>query len=483
MPPTKEHLQAVFESLLKAMVNQRIKTWSEETGATKALTVRLGEVPAERRRLWIDQIKAVIKALPGGLGALVAQLGDSVGVAIKAAEQVKYAQLTDADVHPAANDQVKITLEAFLYATPIVVALDHALDGFTKEIDQYLLRAVEVETWLAARKQWCTNSRTELEVLVVEVDDLLAQVDALALTPFLTAWTAPVVKFRKAAGVVLGTPLATVWADADAALCTNFTLPAAQQRSAIEAVVGGAGSAAQQARMQLYGSVIHLDADTLRRLQPLGAAAPPLKTACTAMTQFYGTPWIICLGTIDSAAGLTRVLTHAANKDVVKALRNAAAKGSTVPQLSKAFDLMLSIPHWEDACIALNSLDAPEIACPDGVVAMSWVKIGSSWVPRAFSMQTAGLETDMACLKHMRQETGVKPSSAKLTLYFAELVAACREAVKRWNAAGQPAKFECAGINLGVGTWTIHVRWSFGSPQVFHVDSGYEQSAWVKHAN
>jgi hypothetical protein len=87
----------------------------------------------------------------------------------------------------------------------------------------------------------------------------------------------------------------------------------------------------------------------------------------------------------------------------------------------------------------------------------------------------------MACLKHMSQETGTNPSPAKLELYFAELVTACRKAKDQWITAGRPQSLACAGITPGVGKWNIHIRLLFGKPQIFHVDSGYAASEWVKH--
>ncbi|MEV7061165.1 hypothetical protein AB0N95_37715, partial [Streptomyces microflavus] len=69
--------------------------------------------------------------------------------------------------------------------------------------------------------------------------------------------------------------------------------------------------------------------------------------------------------------------------------------------------------------------------------------------------------TDMACLKHMTQELGPNLSEAKLTHYFAELVAACRIAQDQWASAadlprGQPVQKVGLGQSAEVSGGTRH---------------------------
>ncbi|XQE77620.1 hypothetical protein ACN24L_00735 [Streptomyces microflavus] len=160
----------------------------------------------------------------------------------------------------------------------------------------------------------------------------------------------------------------------------------------------------------------------------------------------------------------------------MKPFKLVAPLHCTTVQLSKAFSVLATVADWEEACIALNSAWT-EIPVPGGVTPMTWLRIGSWWFPWAFSV--GGMETDMACLKHMAQELGPNLSEAKLTRYFAELVAACRIAQDQWASAGRPAKLECPGITPGVGTWKIIIKLSHGKPQIYHVDSQYKKSAWA----
>lgn len=94
------------------------------------------------------------------------------------------------------------------------------------------------------------------------------------------------------------------------------------------------------------------------------------------------------------------------------------------------------------------------------------------------------METGPACLKHMKEETGATPSPNKLTRYFTELSNACVLACTQWRQAGKPPTIQVhVQVAQGVATWNIHVRNLYGKPQVFHVDSGYAKSPWVKHPN
>ncbi|MFE7385296.1 hypothetical protein ACFU9F_33585 [Streptomyces zhihengii] len=474
-PPTDEHMRTALEPLLRALLNETIKSWTTQTGATKSLDARLAHLAPERRAIWIAEIKKVVIALRAKLLPLTAQLAGSVDAALVNAKQVKYANLTDDQV-VAADPTTLSILDSFLHATPIMAALDIALQGLSDEVTAYVTRSQSVETWLAGRKQWCAQEYGELDILVQQVDATLHTIDTLQLGPFLTVWTGPVITFHKAAAVVLATPLDNGWKNADTALCAAFTEPEAALKQTVGAVVDTLGSAANGARTQLCGSVFRLTDDMLQRLAPLATMTPPLKSACIAMAAGYGEPWLLCLSSLATPQEFTQVLTHCDDKYVMKPFRLVAPPPCTTVQLSKAFSVLATVANWEDACIALNSAWT-EIPVPEGVTPMTWVRIGSWWVPWAFSV--GGMETDMACLKHMAQELGPTLSETKLTRYFAELVAACRIAQDRWTSAGRPAKLECPGITPGVGTWKIIIKLSHGKPQIFHVDSQYKKSAWV----
>lgn len=474
-PPTDEHMRTALEPLLRALLNETIKGWATKTGATKSLDARLAHLAPERRAIWIAEIKKVVLTLRAKLVPLTAQLAGSVDAALVNAKQVKYANLTDDQVVAADLTTLSI-LDSFLHATPIMAALDIALQELSDEVTAYVTRSQSVETWLAGRKQWCVQEYGELDILVQEVDATLHTIDALQLGPFLTVWMGPVTKFRKAAAVMLATPLDSVWQNADTALCTAFSQSEATLKQTVGAVVDTLGSEANGARTQLCGSVFRLTDDMLQRLAPLATMAPSLKSACTAMATDYGEPWLLCLSSLAAPEEITQVLTHCANKLVMKPFKLVAPPHCTALQLSKAFSVLATVADWEEACIALNSAWT-EIPVPGGVTPMTWLRIGSWWVPWAFSV--GGMETDMACLKHMTQELGPNLSETKLTRYFAELVAACRIAQDQWASAGRPAKLECPGITPGVGTWKIIIKLSHGKPQIYHVDSQYKKSAWV----
>lgn len=111
------------------------------------------------------------------------------------------------------------------------------------------------------------------------------------------------------------------------------------------------------------------------------------------------------------------------------------------------------------------------INLPQNVTVIGWRAVGPIMYPLGFS--TGQFSTDLACLKHVKHETGNAPTKVKLSAYFAEIVLACTAAknVGVGSYKGRPVN--------GRASWNIEVKTGTdGKPEIFHVDSGYRKSPW-----
>jgi hypothetical protein len=223
----------------------------------------------------------------------------------------------------------------------------------------------------------------------------------------------------------------------------------------------------------------YLDDDLVAALSCIAGLPQAQRTACESYANSYGTPWVLCLATLEPPQ-IGALLERCTFASVKTALTKKCPVGKV--QAGAVWQAMglLADPavDWQIACGKVNAMNHTQIALPGGVTAFGWIGVGAAWLPRAFGV--GAVTTDMACLKHVAQELGASPSVAKAQAYFADLVAACAEAAKAWSANGRPASVQCPGIDINGVLWNIHVRSRFGKAEVFHVDSGYGKSPWVK---
>ncbi|MFF0517365.1 hypothetical protein ACFYTC_01555 [Actinomadura nitritigenes] len=130
-----------------------------------------------------------------------------------------------------------------------------------------------------------------------------------------------------------------------------------------------------------------------------------------------------------------------------------------------------------DGWAAIAKGTSLEIKLPHQCTAYGWVTINGTRMPRAFS--TPSFATDLACMKHCKQELGAKPTPQKMEAYFAELFGACAQAVAAWNNNDRPDMYPVI-LQGAVARWRIVVG-SNGSRTVHHIDSGYDKSPWIEH--
>jgi hypothetical protein len=122
----------------------------------------------------------------------------------------------------------------------------------------------------------------------------------------------------------------------------------------------------------------------------------------------------------------------------------------------------------EKAVMRVNT----RIELKDAIKTAGWQPVNGFDCPKAFSIES--VETDAACIKHVVEEVGHNPSSAKLARYFIEMAEACLLAGKQWNSSHSNLTIKPPG---GVATWHISIGVQ-GKKIVHHIDSGYAKSLW-----
>ncbi|MGR7002222.1 hypothetical protein ACU686_36405 [Yinghuangia aomiensis] len=342
-------------------------------------------------------------------------------------------------------------------------------------------QSTDVEAHRTHTLAMCTSALTQLAATVTDANGAVDYIATLGLTEILAPLTAPLLKHRAVATPLLQISIVHLGQQIDTRLTASFMCTAAEQKQGITEICTAPSTDLVNAHLNLSGSITLVRPEVVDRFSCLSGMGTQALSTCTSLVGFYGKPWLETPRRAGAEEEIGQVLTHCQNTTILPALKKKVPAKSTVLELSKAVGILAwTDEDWTTVCAAINKLGYTEIPLPATVTAVTWIPIHQSWVPRAFC--TASMETDLACLKHMKQETGTTPSANKLTLYFAELSNACVLACTQWRQAGKPGSIEVQ-VAQGVATWNIHVRNLYGKPQVFHVDSGYAKSPWVKRPN
>ena len=147
------------------------------------------------------------------------------------------------------------------------------------------------------------------------------------------------------------------------------------------------------------------------------------------------------------------------------------------------FATLLGLLATRPLAAALFYMGQDEVTVPPGVKVMGWVNLNNSRVRFPMAFSKSGYTTDPVCLKHYEEMGGGKDatgvSAAKMSNYFADLVAACDLAFIEFKK-GKAKEFL---VGVGRGQWKIIFKSSPEGPQVFHADSRYEGSYWTTHAS
>ncbi|MGF7031698.1 hypothetical protein J2T17_002612 [Paenibacillus mucilaginosus] len=192
-----------------------------------------------------------------------------------------------------------------------------------------------------------------------------------------------------------------------------------------------------------------------------------------SMINIYGIKWLETIATITETEKIHNALTRLEIPDIVTALKKKVKPGVDASKLFEMFEILGSKDdNFEVLKQLTNAFNY--ISIPKNVSVTSWKNISNFLFPASFSM--GHLETDELCMKHSEEEVGKDPSKEKLEKYFLELVEACEEARINWNNQNQPP----TGDYYIKSYWHIIMKNIEGRPQVFHIDSGYKKSPWVK---
>ncbi|MBO2449425.1 hypothetical protein J4573_20150 [Actinomadura barringtoniae] len=162
--------------------------------------------------------------------------------------------------------------------------------------------------------------------------------------------------------------------------------------------------------------------------------------------------------------------------DIQQEFVNQVPARSSSPLIVRFMELACTGTDVKDSCIKIIQGPKNAITVAKEVTPFGWQLIGDVRFPRAFSKGT--VSTDDACIKHVAEEVGPGATAAKLQKYFEEMVVACVEAGKLFTQGGQ-VPMSAYTIECAVGVWNIMIGTS-GQKKIFHIDSGYEKSNWVK---
>ncbi|MFF7251001.1 hypothetical protein ACFZBU_44915 [Embleya sp. NPDC008237] len=482
-PANEAELKPALHAVLRGQANSAMQKWKDN--ANQQVDAQLAHIAdPTRRALWKAQMVALIDHLAKEMFEdLKVLFEDSVKDALAELSSVRHDDIMCADVTGARlRTATKDRLGAFTSSTKLMNSLLAALPSADAKLTAFAQRSTTVELHRTTALASYTAAFDELAATVAEADAAVLCIGSFQLTAILEPLTVPLVKHRNVAVPLLQVTPVRLGEQIDVQLGTSHTLSEDQQKQQITNLCTAPISAVVTANLNLCGSVSLVRPEVVDRFTCLSGMGTPALKACTSMVAFYGKPWLMCIGGLEPEE-IAQVLVHCQNSTILAALKKRMPAKSTTLELSKAVNVLAwRGVDWDFVCATIHKLGYVEIQCPGGVTALTWIPIHESWVPRAFC--TASMETDLACLKHMKEETGKAPSGAKLTMYFAELVAACVEACAQWRHAGRPADFKVVvQPEHGVAVWTIRVRNLYGKPQVFHVDSGYAKSPWVKHPN
>lgn len=451
-----------------------IPRWAGEQ--LKNLDTLLAALPAGRRAQWVAMLRELLRARSNALvAALKLHLDTSVTVTLAELRKSSHGLMLS-DVQPLTASTEQYIGDQFAYASMLWTQVEEKLAEFQGEVAGYVERAVRVEQTVTLCLTNAGKERDRLAQTLQTAKTLTVEVTVLDLTLYVGPLLDPVHKECVAAEAALQVTPESLAVMVDGELLKAFALSEEQQKQLVGDLSGKAMTLCMQVESRLSARAARLTPSMLSRLAPLTTLPATSRKACLSLVGTYGTAWIHCLCSMESPEDLARLLVRCTHLEVVKALTKKVPAANP-ENLSIAVQVLNDgALDWDVACGKLNKLGFTTISLPSGVNALSWRGIGQAWAPSAF--WSGAMETDLACTKHMVQELGVDPSPAKVASYFADMVQACLVACGQWTQSGRPASFAADPFVVNGATWNIIVRNLFGKPQIFHIDSGYQNSPW-----
>ncbi|MER5726936.1 hypothetical protein ABT084_01055 [Streptomyces sp. NPDC002138] len=475
-------LKTAMEETLR-LKGSEITTWArarirslDTTLAAALHGTELRDLDQLRRAVWKEMLTEVIMARTN---ALVASLGakqaDSVAKALKALSAAQHGLMLS-QVHPLLPDMASYLGGQFAYDTDFWTGVERELAAFMADIAAYVQRMVRVERIVALRMASLDESRTLLRQRLDAATVLRGSVAAQGLEPYVGPLLKPIVLECQAAQQALQSLPDALLNQTGDQLRTAAAATEQAQTQLVTDIIGPPMDLCVAVESRLRVRMSRLTPETLQQLQVVPNLPAESRTAYVKLLDFYQVPWIHCVCALEPKV-ITRLLERCSRPTGMKALKDKVPTHDTT-NLSMALEVLNNPKDEPDvACGKLKQLGFTRIPLPTGVTALSWHGVGPAWAPKAFS--ASSMETDLACIKHMVQELGPKPTLDKVATYFQDMVKACVTACAQWVKEGRPATFKASPIEVNGAEWHISVRNVADNPQVFHIDSGYEASVWT----
>ncbi|MCF2526034.1 hypothetical protein [Yinghuangia soli] len=478
--PTEAQMEAFLLAALKALAGGKVFAWHK--AALAAVDQQLAAIPAgPRRTLWVQQMNALIAQM---YAQILAELPPTFDTAMQevmedlqgVAHGFTAAEVDPVDITPALAKRANQYVGS---STCMKNITDTVLPDKTKKLAAFASRPLRLEPCIVEQLASYAKEFNELSLMVGDVDRIEAQISGMKLTVFLGPLTEQLYALRAKARLALQTTPAQTATLIDQQLLATFAATEEVQEQLIKDLCGTPKAEAQICTLNLSGELVRTSPPLIGRFAPLsGMGGAAIKT-CTSLSQTYGKPFVLCFGAQEPDA-MARVVLHCQNKTIFQAVTKRLGQHPPLSMVSKVVGILAwDNPEWDQVCLAINKFAYTEIDLPPHTDAIIWQPLGNLWVPVA--MEGAGFQTDQACIKHHKQELGANPSKAKAEAYYAELAEACRQACQFWYANGRPQSIDAPDLQLAVGNWRIKVRNLYGKPEVFHIDSHYQHSAWINH--
>jgi hypothetical protein len=387
--------------------------------------------------------------------------------------------LLESDVDPVGeitDGTASYLFDNFLYNQPVCAGLPQALNVFDQLVVSTITKAAGVTVVMTNNLQDVQTERNRVQQQVLQA---FPQHQQDATTLGLTALTGDLTNRHAAAQLAYtNSDPVTVTTAAKNVCQANFDSPTLV--TLVVAPYTQAKNACDSARMAYLKSARRVSQANVQAITP--ALTGQNKNNLNTMLGIYGLPFFDALIVLDSAVQ-KQCLSWCADFHIRQALQVRIPPPASAATLSVTLSDMGETQSGTAIFTVMQQANQVFIDVPQHVTVVAWQKIGTIRFPAAFS--TGNYETDMACMKHQKQETvGTgTPSKVKLERYFVELQTACGLAQQQWVGAGRPPTGQYTGIGLAVGTWNIHVKNSGGSAEVFHIDSGYQNSPWRTQPN
>ncbi|MFJ9381893.1 hypothetical protein [Streptomyces sp. NPDC101455] len=468
---TREEIEIALKKALMEDA-KTIRTWGDEAKQRPGL-LSAGLTPAHVP-MWTRLVSAFIESLIGEVKQQIQPL-----VARSVQEGLERLQVLRIFKVGEPAEEIQYLRDNVTYETVLVATVNEGKASGEKKLAEYVSLVVELDGLLTRALAELLPQVTFLTKTCTWATTKFQKVDVSGLQDFLRPIAEPVRLCCASAAPLLALTEDSVLKQVEIGLTALIRGTADHNKAVITTCVRQPMHDCGVQQEKVFNAAKCLTDDLLTTFSCVLTLPPKQREACATYAGKYGRPWVMCLASLDKQPFET-VLQRCAMPPVQQALAKQVPLDTpnTAMELTKAIAILGNpAVDWEVACGKLNTMNFTQITLPGGVKPLGWSGIGTALVPSAFAM--GSYETNPSCLKHMEKELGANPGPEKACSYFADLVTACTQAVLLWGQAGRPEAHE-AKITVNGAIWTIIVRESFASAQVFHVDSGYQNSPWVK---